>query len=131
LRPGGQIVIAHFDWISITGNVVAATEALIDKHNPKWDMGGGTGLYPQWLRDLGEAGYQDIQTFSYDHCVPYTPEGWRGRIRASAGVGASLGAEQVAVFDNELAALLRENFPVEILQVPHRVFTVIAKYLPS
>lgn len=126
LRPGGQIVIAHFDWIPTAGNVVAATEALIKKHNPGWDMGGGTGLYPQWLRDLGEAGYQDIKTFSYLENAPYPPEAWRGRIRASAGVGATLTPDQVEAFDADLAALLTEKFPADILQVPHRVFAVIA-----
>lgn len=127
LHPGGQLLIAHFDWIPIAGNVVAATEALIEKHNPNWDMGGGTGLYPQWLRGLSEAGYHDIQTFSYDEHASYTPEAWRGRIRASAGVGAALAPDQVAVFNNELDALLREKFPAKILQVPHRVFALIAK----
>ena len=126
LHPGGRLLIAHFDWIPIAGNVVAATEALIEKHNPNWAMGGGTGLYPQWLRGLSEAGYQNIQTFSYDEHVSYTPEAWRGRIRASAGVGATLAPDQVAVFDNELDALLREKFPAKILQVPHRVFALIA-----
>ena len=42
------------------------------------------GMYPQYLPVLSEAGMQDIQTFSYDMDVPYTPEAWRGRIRASA-----------------------------------------------
>jgi ubiquinone/menaquinone biosynthesis C-methylase UbiE len=127
LRPGGKIVIAQFDWIPIEGNIVAETEALILKHNPSWDMDGGTGLYPQWLHDLGEARYENIKTFSYDENAPYTPEAWRGRIRASAGVGASLPSEKVIIFDDELAALLHEKFPEEILQIPHRIFAVIAK----
>jgi hypothetical protein len=58
--------------------------------------------------------------------VPYTPAAWRGRIRASAGVGASLGPEAVERFDRQLAALLAERFPGEVLSVPHRVFAVIA-----
>ncbi|MCB0062524.1 MAG: class I SAM-dependent methyltransferase, partial [Caldilineaceae bacterium] len=57
LRPSGKVVIAHFDWLPLAGNVVAATEALIEEHNPAWHLGGGTGIYPQWLRDLGEAGF--------------------------------------------------------------------------
>ena len=130
LRPNGRIVIAHFDWIPLAGNVVRATEELIEAHNPAWKLGGGLGIHPRWFRDLGEAGFQDIESFSYDVSAPYTAEAWRGRIRASAGVGATLAPEQVAAFDRELAALLAERFPGETLGVPHRVFAVFATRPP-
>lgn len=127
LRPDGWVVIAHFDWIPLNGNVVEATEQLIEAHNPAWKYGGGNGMSPLWLRHLGEGGFQEIETFSYDVFVPYTPEAWRGRIRASAGVGASLPPEQVAVFDNELATLLQTRFPDPVLQVHHRMWAVLGK----
>ena len=58
----------------------------------------------------------------------YNPErAWRGRIRASAGVGASLPDERVESFDRELAALLAARFAEEPLMVPHRVFAVISR----
>ena len=127
LRADGRIVIAHFDWIPLPGNVVEATEELITAHNPAWQYAGGLGLYPSWLRDLGKAGFRDIETFSYDVDVAYTPEHWRGRVRASYGVGATLPAEQVVAFDAALATLLAERFPGARLAVPHRVFAVIAR----
>ena len=130
LTPGGTVVIAHFDWIPLAGNVVRATEELIEQHNPDWHMGGGFGLYPQWLRDLGEAGFLDLRSFTYDVDVPYSPEAWRGRIRASAGVGGSLPATGVADFDRALGQLLAERFPAEILPVPHRLFAVIGQAPP-
>lgn len=126
LHPAGQIVIAHFDWLPLKGNVVAATETLIEEHNPSWHLGGGTGLYPQWLRDLGEAGFRDIETFSYDMDVPYTHEAWRGRIRASAGVGATLPPAAVQRFDEALATILQAMHPEPLLQIPHRIFAAIA-----
>ena len=136
LKPGGTIVIAHFDWLPLTGNVVELTEQLIIKYNPAWKFGGGLGMYPQWLRDLGEAGFVDIRSFSFDVDVPYSPEAWRGRIRASAGVGASLAPEQVARFDSELKQRLEAlNQPSEkseaLLFIPHRVFAVIAQKFNS
>jgi len=127
LRDDGYIAIAHFDWIPLKGNVAEATEKLIESHNPAWKWGGSTGLYPQWLKDIAEGGFREIQTFSYDVFVPYTHEDWRGRIRASAGVGASLTAEKVEIFDQELAALLQQRYPTPILQVHHRVWVAIAK----
>jgi SAM-dependent methyltransferase len=127
LRPGGRVVIAHFDWLPLPGNVVAATEELIVAHNPAWSMGGGTGLHPRWLTDLATGGFQGIETFSFDLDVPYTPQDWVGRIRASAGVGASLPEEGVRAFSEELTALLRDRFPGGVLRVPHRTWAVTAE----
>lgn len=127
LKPGAWALIAHFDWIPSAGNVVEATEERIVHHNPRWKLGGGLGLYPAWLRDLGDAGFRELETFSYDVDVAYSPEAWRGRVRASAGVGGTLDANAVEAFDADLAALLAERFPGAELAVPHRVFALIAR----
>ncbi|MEJ2599222.1 MAG: class I SAM-dependent methyltransferase [Anaerolineales bacterium] len=127
LKSSGSLVIAHFDWIPLKGNVVETTEQLILKHNPTWNYAGTTGIHPQWLRDLGESGYRQLETFSYDVEVPYSPEDWCGRIRASSGVGASLSPEQVEAFNRELAEVLKSCFPGRVLCIPHRVFAVIAR----
>ena len=125
LKPGGRLVIAHFDWIPLPGNMIEATEKLIEKHNPKWKLGGGLGIYPQWPRDMAVAGFKDIETFSFDLDATYSYEAWRGRIRASAGVGASLAPEAVAAFDDELRAMLAERWPADPMRVMHRVFAAI------
>jgi SAM-dependent methyltransferase len=127
LRPDGRLVITHFDWLPLRGNVVEATEKLIEAHNAKWSLGGGMGLYPHWLRQLGEAGYQDLETFSYDVDVPYSHESWRGRVRASAGVGGSLPDDIVRAFDDALARVLTSRYADDPIQVPHRVFALIAR----
>lgn len=126
LKPDGKLVIAHFDWLPLRGNVVEATEQLILKHNPAWQLAGGTGIYPAWPRDVGEAGFRNLQIFTYDLDVPYHHEAWRGRIRASAGVAASLTPDEVALFDQELAHLLHEKFAQDPLLIPHRVFALVA-----
>ena len=126
LKGGGRVVIAHFDWLAMRGNVVAMTERLIERFNPAWHLGNSSGLYPTWLGDLDEGGFERLETFSYDTEVPYTHEAWRGRIRASAGVGASLPADEVAAFDAELLAALAADFPHEPLVVPHRVWALKA-----
>lgn len=125
LKKGGKLVIAHFDWLPSSGNIVEGTERLIEVHNSDWKLGGGRGLYPEWLPGLSEAGLLDLESFSYDVDVSYTPEAWRGRIRASAGV-AALSSDKVAIFDQALAEMLSDRFPGESLQVPHRVFAIIA-----
>ncbi len=126
LAPNGTLVIAHFDWLPLPGNVVEATERLIESHNPAWHFGGGLGMYPRWTRELAAAGFVGIETFSFDLHVRYSHESWRGRIRASAGVGASLAPNHVAEFDQELTRLLETRREPDPLQIPHRVFAVLA-----
>ena len=125
LKPRGKLVIANFDWLPLAGNVVEATEELIVQYNPDWHFGGGLGMYPHYLPVLSGAGIQNIQTFSYDMDVPYSPEAWRGRIRASAGVTA-LDADSARKFDADLKELLSARFPSSVLAVPHRVFAIVA-----
>lgn len=125
LKPSGRIVIAHFDWIPLPGNPVEATENLIRAYNPDWNFWGGVGMYPQWMRDLSDAGFRELESFSFDFDAIYSHEAWRGRIRASAGVSASMPTERVAEFDADLKRLLAEKFPQDPLGMYHRVFAAI------
>jgi SAM-dependent methyltransferase len=127
LRANGVLVIAHFDWLPLAGSVVEATEALILAHNPKWNLGGGDGIYGRWFADLSSAGYCGLESFSFDIAQSYSHEAWRGRIRASAGVAASLDKNAVARFDAEHATLLAERFQEQPLRVPHRVFALLGR----
>jgi len=56
--------------------------------------------------------------------VSYTPEAWRGRIRASAGV-AALDEESAQNFDRDLANIISERYSSDELAVPHRVFAIV------
>ncbi|MBM3887013.1 methyltransferase domain-containing protein [Candidatus Dependentiae bacterium] len=126
LKPNGKLVIGHYDWIPAEGSIPELSEALILKHNPAWKMGGGNGFYPQWVKQLLEAGFQHIETYSFEVTEVYSHEAWRGRIRASAGVSASLPSDAVASFDAEHKSALEQQFPNEVLRVPHRCFTLVA-----
>jgi hypothetical protein len=76
---------------------------------------------------LTTAGFQDVETFGFDMFVPFSHEAWRGRMRSSNGVGASLSPAEVAAFDADLARILRERFPQEPLLVPHRIWGLIGR----
>ena len=128
LKPEGRLIITHFDWQPLPGNVVEATEELIRSFNPSWSMGGGAGIYPAWFADV--AAFREIESFTFDLAVEYHHEAWRGRIRASSGVGGSLEPEAVAGFDGELATLLRDRYPQDPLAIPHRSFTLMATRPP-
>lgn len=127
LRPGGLLLIAHHDWLPLPGTVAHASEYLIEAHNPAWAMGGGDGFHGAWAGDLWRGGFRDLAFFGFDHDAAYSHEAWRGRIRASAGVGAALPPEAVAAFDAAHARLLAERFPADPLRVPHRVFAIHAR----
>ncbi len=129
LKPRGRLVIAHFDWLPLPGSVVAATEALIRAHNPDWIYDGGDGRYPQWIAPVEDAGFGDVKTFEFDLNVPYTHVAWLGRVRASAGIGASLEEAAVADFNAAHEIVLKEGFTDEPLRVPHRVWAMIAEAL--
>lgn len=103
------MVIAHFDWLPIPGNVVAATEEIILRYTPRWPFADRAGLYPQWLVDLQTAGFTGIETFSFDVTVSYSHEAWVGRVRASAPIAGTLDADGVRACSTELTAMLHER----------------------
>ena len=130
LKRGGRLIIASLEWLPVSGNVVEATEALIREHNPAWgkDVSFGLALDPRYVRavfdDLETGKFADTESFTFDVAVPYSHEAWLGRIRASAGVAASLVPDQVGRFNEPHRAMLARDFPDDPLQIPHRVFAV-------
>lgn len=131
LAPRGVLAIMSYDWLPLAGNVVAATEALIESFNPEWRLGGGDGRHPEWVDEVARGGFESIATLSFDACEPFGHDEWRGRIRASAGVGASLAPDRARLFDQELAKLLSARFPGDALQIEHRAYAVLARRSPE
>ena len=131
LTPGGRLVIASLDWLPLPGSVPKATEQLIRQANPSWTLYGGNGRHPGWIDEVRQGGFSNVRSFEYDVLVPYTWVAWRGRIRASAGIGASLTPDKVGEFDRAHAAMLADRFPGDLLRVPHRIYAVIALAPPK
>lgn len=119
LKPGGWLAICAQNWFPLGANVVARTEAIVQRHNPKWPFGGLDGMMPGAVPDLRAAGFGAIKSFSVDFEIPYSHEAWRGRMRASAGVSGSLAPDQVRAFDEDLAAMLARDFPQQPMGVTH------------
>jgi len=129
LKRGGWLVICSQDWLPLGDNVVARTEAIVQRHNPKWPWAGLDGLKPDYVRDLRAAGFHAIESFSVDFDISYSHDGWRGRMRASAGISASLEPDQVQAFDAELATMLARDFPQQPMPVAHCLFAVYGRKL--
>ncbi len=119
LAKGGLLVTSHFSWLPRLDPVARASEALIFKFNPHWSAGDWAGEIPAMPR-WAEAEFRLRAMFWYDEPICFTRESWRGRIRASRGVGAALSAAEITAFDAEHDALLRSAVG-EQFSVQHRL----------
>lgn len=119
LHSGGKLVTCHFSWLAREDEIAHATEELVLRHNPDWSAADWPGIVPERPRWMTED--WEVETFLlYDEPIPFTHESWRGRIRASRGIGATLSPDAVATFDREHAELLTRLTPNEFT-VLHRI----------
>ncbi|MEM6789230.1 MAG: class I SAM-dependent methyltransferase [Myxococcota bacterium] len=127
LRPRADVLIAHLDWLPRGENIPARTEALLRAQGltaPDYSRLQMGGFYPLWLDDLQGAGFVDVETMSFDVDLVYSSAAWRGRMRASAWLGARHTKPVVDRVDAALAKMLAPTpGPTTI---PHRVFVVHA-----
>ncbi len=131
LRKDGLLMVSSLIWLPLEDNIAQKTEELILKYNPDWKGGGFTdnvNPVPNWSKEKFS-----LKSFhKYKENIPFNYESWRGRIRASRGIGASLAKDKIEKFDNEHQKLLEkitpENFNIrhliqfyifEIKQVNH------------
>ena len=103
LRPGGTLAAIYQTYIPMPRSVAEASEQLILRYRPGWRHANSTGINGQVLRDMQAAGFNGIESFSFDVCIEFTQETWRGYIRASSPVGASMSPEIIAQFDAQHA----------------------------
>jgi len=125
LKDNGKLVICHFDWAPMPGSVGEATVNLIKKYNPNFNMDNSV-TYPKWAIDCQIAKFHKIENFSFMSNALYTHNNWRGLVRQNAGIKTILDERKLAQFDEELAQFLNTKFPGEYLEVPHRLFAVVA-----
>lgn len=127
LAPGGRLVIAVLEWHFLPDNLLTKTLALVQRLAPATSRPNpSTLLYPEWTRELVEAGFDAWEMFSYVEPISYTKEGWRGRVRASQGVAPVMDAATLARFDAEMAAMLNRDFPEDPMAVEHRIGVLVA-----
>jgi SAM-dependent methyltransferase len=124
LRPGGLIAVVYQTYIPLPGSIAQRTEQLILEHRPGWRHANSTGINGQVLRDLQINGFGGIESFSFDVKIRFTRQSWRGFIRTTSAVGASMSEDQLARFAAEHETLLHEH--PEPFAIPHRIFCVVA-----
>ena len=110
LKKGGKIVILYMAWLPFEDKIAGKSEELILKYNPKWS-GAGEHRHQIWIPDAAYKYFNLQDHEEYDIKVPFTRQSWHGRIRASRGIGASLSAEELALWGKEHMAMLEASAP--------------------
>ena len=130
LKPDGKLALCWFDWIPLTDTVPGVTEALIEKHNPEWKLGGirtRDDYYELFESIFTKHALSISGEFDFIDETMYSRLSWRKRIQASAGIVA-LDSDKARAFDEELDKTLIEEFGTGDLHTPHRVVSfVLAK----
>jgi SAM-dependent methyltransferase len=114
IAKGGKLVLTHLSWLPFEDDIAKATEALVLKYNPNWKGAGYKKAEPNMFSSL--IPFELLTFHRYKDYLPFTREGWKGRIRACRGVGAFLTSELVKQFDHDhgemLGRLTEETFSV-------------------
>jgi SAM-dependent methyltransferase len=127
LKPDGRLAITVLEWHFLPNNVLTETLALIREYAPQTSRPHPSTLrYPDWTGDLVAAGFNRWEAFAYIEPIAYTHEGWRGRVRASQGVGPVMDRRNLGAFDREMAKMLSSKFPNDPMTVDHRISAIVA-----
>ncbi len=108
LKRDGKLLILYMGWLPYEDSIAGKSEEIILKHNPNWSAYGDTvqPVYvPEELMDYFDVIVRD--EFRVD--VPFTRDGWHGRMRASRGVGAAMNESQLHAWDEEHMKMLMAN----------------------
>ncbi|MCR5150595.1 MAG: methyltransferase domain-containing protein [Clostridiales bacterium] len=117
LNPGGRFLILYLGWLPYEDPVAAESERIILKHNPQWSSYGDT-VHPVSVPSQYLSFFELISQKEIRVDIPFSRESWHGRMRACRGVGASMSAEEMALWDKEHMEMLLKNAP-ENFMVKH------------
>ena len=119
LKSGGRFLILYMGWLPYEDVVAGKSEKIILKHNPDWTAYGDT-VHPVWVPEVYLKNFVLLSQKEFRVDIPFTRDGWHGRMRACRGVGASMSPEQLAAWDREHREMLEQNAP-EKFMVKHYV----------
>lgn len=110
LKPDGRILVLYMAWLPYEDKIAGASEELVLKFSPKWS-GAGEIMHPINIPECYNDKFELVYHDEYKLKVPFTRESWNGRMKACRGVGASLSAEEVALFEKEHMKMLSDIAP--------------------
>lgn len=126
LKTNGRLVVLYMSWLPYEDAIALKSEELILKYNPTWSGCGEVRRnieIPPDYQEYFDIEYQEV----FDLDVPFTRESWHGRMRACRGVGASLSQEDIAKWEEEHIAMLRNDVPQEFVVKHYGAICVLCK----
>ena len=112
LKEQGKILILYMGWLPYEDPIARRSEEIILKYNPVWNAYGDT-VHPVYVPDEFLTHFDIIKREEFRVDIPFTREGWHGRMRACRGVGASMNEEELKGWDNEHMQMLMDTAPEE------------------
>ena len=119
LKTNGRFLILYMGWLPYEDAVAGKSEEIILKHNPNWG-GCGDTVHPVSVPEQYLKYFDLVSREQFRVDLPFTREGWNGRMRACRGVGASMSGEQLAAWEKEHMEMLEKTAP-EKFTVKHYV----------
>ena len=119
LKSNGKLLILYMGWLPYEDALAGKSEEIILKHNPNWSSYGDT-VKPVYVPDELLSYFDIINRMEYRVDVPFTREGWHGRMRACRGVGAAMDEKQLAAWNKEHMQMLCDT-ALEEFMVKHYV----------
>ncbi|MBO4373811.1 MAG: class I SAM-dependent methyltransferase [Lachnospiraceae bacterium] len=108
LKPGGKFLILYMGWLPYEDHIAGKSEEIILKHNPNWTAHGDT-VHPVLVPEQYLRYFELLSQEQFRVDIPFTREGWHGRMRACRGVGASMAPEQLAAWNKEHMEMLEKE----------------------
>lgn len=118
LKTFGSFLILYMGWLPFEDEIAGNSEDLILKYNPEWS-GHGDTVHPVLVPEdyLEYFTLEKREEFRVD--IPFTREGWHGRMRACRGTSASMSRVEFELWEKEHMKML-EDYP-EKFNVKHYV----------
>ena len=119
LKPGGKLLILYMGWLPYEDEIAGKSEEIILKYNPAW-TGCGDKVQPVFVPEELNSYFDLVKREEFRVDVPFTRDGWHGRMRACRGVGASMDEKNLKLWDQEHMEMLQNNAP-EKFDVKHYI----------
>lgn len=125
LKPDGRFAVLYMAWLPYEDEIAGKSEALVLKYNPLW-TGGGEERHIISVPEPYLEYFTVESREMFDLSVPFTREGWNGRMRSCRGIGASLSREETERFDAEHLKMLEEIAPPRF-EVLHYAVVIVMR----
>lgn len=112
LKNDGSILVLYMAWLPYEDKIAGASENLVLKYSPNWS-GCGETMHPIYIPDCYKENFDLVYHEEYPIKVHFTRESWHGRMKSCRGIGASLTAEEISLWEQEHRKLLAEIAPPE------------------